>query len=147
MTRVGDRIIGTWSLHSWTYVSDDKKERVDYLGKDSIGTLTYTKTGDMSVQIMKGGRKKFASGSLMDGTPEEIQSAFTSFFAYFGKYEETEPGVLAHHIQGSNFPNWVAETEIRNASILHDGDLLLSAPGRLPDGKEILFEVRWNRSD
>lgn len=128
---------------SWSY-RDQSRQLVDYLGQGSVGTLTYTSGGHMSVQIMKGGRRKFDSGELMGGSPEEIDEAFRTFFAYFGSFEEKEPGLLAHHIIGSNFPNWVDTTELRQAKFEGD-NLLLTAPGVLPDGEEVKFEIRWEK--
>ncbi|MEM6831910.1 MAG: lipocalin-like domain-containing protein [Bacteroidota bacterium] len=143
MSNLLSEIVGTWSFISWSYKEDDGQLH-DYLGENSVGTLTYTSGGTMSVQIMKGDRKQFASGELMDGTTEEIDEAFKTFFAYFGTYEEKEPGVLAHHIHGSNFPNWVGKTEERGAEIRKDA-LTLTAPGVLPGGAKTMFVVQWER--
>lgn len=140
---LGKKIIGTWELVSWTYVSDDGTI-VDYLGKSPAGILHYSPDGLMCVQIMKSGRRKFSSGDLMSGTQDEINEAFESFFAYFGTFEENEPGVLTHNIQGSNFPNWTGTAEIRQAKIIQ-GCLVLSAPSTLPDNKEVVFKVKWKK--
>lgn len=145
MTRLKNKIIGTWILDSWTY-KDENGVLVDHLGKSPTGMLTYAETGQMSVQIMKSARRRFASGHLMKGTQEEIHEAFTSFFAYFGTYEEQEPGILIHHIEGSNFPNWVGESELRRGKV-KDDELVLSAPSILPDNQEVVFEVKWKRAD
>ncbi len=140
-----DQIIGTWILESWTY-QDETGVTVDYLGYDPLGQLHYSPDNLMSVQIMKNGRQKFTGGHLTDGTEEEVAEAFKSFFAYFGTYEEKEPGVLVHHILGSNFPNWTGEKEIRYAKMV-EGDLILSAPSTLPDNQEVMFEVKWKRPE
>ena len=137
-------IVGTWKMESWTY-EDESGQESDYLGKGSSGILHYTSIGLMSVQIMKGGRKKFVSGELLNGTVEEIQSAFSSFFAYYGKYQVSDENVLTHQIEGSNFPNWVGEKEIRYADLKED-NLVLSAPSTLPDGTSVTFRVRWRRA-
>ena len=138
---IKERIVGTWLLKSWTY-KNQEGVYVDYLGRNPSGMLTYTNSGRMSVQIMKAGRKKFESGELLVGTPLEIKEAFETFFAYFGSYKEKSPGVLLHKIEGSNFPNWVGETEVRSGFFKGD-DLILSAPGILSNGDKVTFEVTW----
>ncbi len=139
---ITDKIIGTWKLVSWVY-QNDRNEKVDFFGPDPIGILMYEKSGYMNAQLMRRDRPNFNSNKSTEATETECTLAFTGYAAYFGKFEEREPGTLTHIVEGSLFPNWVGHEEIRYGK-LEGNTLILSAPGII-DGEKIMFYVTWQR--
>lgn len=142
-TKISEKVIGTWKLVSWTY-KNKYGERVDYFGENPTGILMYTTSGYMSVHIMKNDRKRFESEGMYDGKPEEIIDAFKTYFAYFGRFEEKEPGVMRHTVEGGTFPNWLGHIEERFGEI-KENLLVLSTPPIRTGDRDIVFDVVWER--
>lgn len=140
---VKDKIIGTWKLVSWTY-RDADDQIINFFSDQPSGILMYDKSGYMNAQLMQSGRTNFQGGSLLNGTLQETDSAYRSYAAYFGKYYEDAPGELTHVVEGSLYPNWVGQKEIRYARI-ESGHLILSAPPVTINGHETVFYVKWKR--
>ena len=139
---ITDKIIGTWKLVSWVY-QNEHNETVDFFGPNPVGILMYEKSGYMNAQLMRSDRANFSSPVSLEGTAQEYTSAFNGYAAYFGKFEEKEPGTLTHTVEGSLFPNWVGHDEIRYGR-LEGNTLVLSAPGII-NGEKIMFYVTWKR--
>lgn len=139
---ITDKIIGTWKLVSWIY-TNERQETIDFFGPDPVGILMYEKSGYMNAQLMRRDRANFSSTSGLEATAQEYASAFNGYAAYFGKFEEKEPGTLTHIVEGSLFPNWVGHDEIRYGK-LEGNTLVLSAPGII-NGEKIMFYVTWKR--
>jgi hypothetical protein len=144
MKFIKEQIIGTWKLISWTY-KNEKGEEVHYFGKNSTGILMYDEHGYMNAQLMKENRAAFASDSINGGSPEETYGAFHSYLAYFGKYYEEKPGEMTHIVEGSLFPNWVGNKEIRYGKI-EGNRLVLSTPPIQAGESEIIFYITWERA-
>lgn len=140
---IKEKLIGTWRLLRWVYQTETGEE-IDYFGKDSVGILMYDAFGNMNAQLMRANRINFASRDINGGTPQETKAAFDSYIAYFGKYEEPKPGEIVHIVQGSLFPNWFENHQLRYAT-LTGNQLRLSTPPVPVDGKEIAFHVSWER--
>ncbi|ELR73056.1 hypothetical protein C900_00136 [Fulvivirga imtechensis AK7] len=141
--KIAKDVIGTWKLVSWTFKNEHGKE-VNYFGTNPAGILMYTESGYMSVHIMKENRTKFKSEGMYDGTSEEITEAFKTYFAYFGKFIESAPGVLRHTVEGGTFPNWLGNVEERYGKIMGN-KLVLSTPPIHTEGRDIVFDVVWQR--
>lgn len=140
---IGTRIIGTWKLVSWTY-TDDQGHTVPYLGNGAEGILMYDQHGYMNAQLMRGGRAPFAMPGFADGTPEETWVAFNSYLAYYGRYYETQPGEIIHEVEGSLFPNWVGQRQVRYATVIGDRLTLHTLPIATQQRK-IVFYISWQR--
>ncbi|MFD2245430.1 lipocalin-like domain-containing protein [Pontibacter ruber] len=124
---IAKEFIGVWSLVKWTAREADGRESHPF-GEDAIGQILYDPNGNMMVELMKRERKLFASGNFLQGTTEEILSAYNGFFAYSGTYTiDTSAKAVTHHIQISHFPNWVGHDQIRYYTF-SDGQLRLSTP-------------------
>lgn len=141
---IADKIIGTWKLVSWIY-RNEKGEEIHYFGEGAGGILMYDRNGYMNAQLTRGDRKRFVSESIGDGTPQEIDEAYKSYAAYYGKYYEKTPGELIHEVEGSLFPNWTGHDEIRYGKIV-DNLLILSTPPIKTGTGEIVFHVTWKRA-
>jgi len=136
-------IVGTWKLVSWVY-RNEIGEEVDYFEKNSTGILMYDENGYMNAQLMKPERSSFASDSINGGTLDEAYGAFHSYLAYFGKYYEENPGTIIHQVEGSMFPNWIGNRQVRYGKI--EGDkLIISTPPILAQGRETIFYITWQR--
>lgn len=141
--KIGTRILGSWKLISWVYETKDGKE-VNFYGNSPQGLLMYQDSGYMSVQIFKENRVPFKNVGFNIGTEKEKANSFSSFAAYYGKYNEVKPGVFEHAVEGSLLPNWLGTTETRYAKI-EDDILVLSTPPMDTDEGEKVFKVTWRK--
>jgi hypothetical protein len=134
--------IGTWRLVSCRWVDDDGRVTYPY-GRSPVGYLIYTDTGHMAVNFMSANRRRFASDSLMQGTPEEERTAKKSYQAYSGRYEVRDDKII-HHVEVSLFPNWVGREQERFYAF--DGDRLCLSTEPLPYGKtRQTAHLEWER--
>ena len=141
-----ERFIGTWKLVSSEFRRSNGE--VTYpIGRNTSGMLMYDANGHMSVQIMRPNRPAFASSDQLQGTPEEIKSAYKGFVAYFGTYEvNKEEGTITHHVEGSPFPNWVG-TDQRRFFELYGNRLTLSTPPVPFGGEQVTARLIWERAE
>ncbi len=140
---IGEKIIGTWKLVSWKY-KNEKGEKHHFFGKQPKGILMYDVHGYMNAQLMRKGRKSFASRALTSGSMNEKSDAFLSYFAYYGRYEETGPGQIVHIVEGSLMPNWVKDKQIRYVKIEKD-ILSITTPPILSGDANIIHRIKWKR--
>lgn len=139
---ISNEILGSWELVSWTY-EDETGKSIDYFGKPE-GILIYNESGYMSVHISRDNRKSFESDGPFDGKPNEMINAFKTYFGYYGRFIESEPGILLHTIEGSSFPNWLGITQKRIARIVGK-ELTLSTPP-IPTGTGYtIFTLVWKK--
>ncbi|MBL3656244.1 lipocalin-like domain-containing protein [Fulvivirga sediminis] len=138
-----EKIIGTWKLESW-YYEDENGQKIDYFGKSPEGILIYDKVGYMSVHIIKHDRQLFKLNGMYEGTSEELNSAFKSYFGYYGRYYSDETGTLTHVVEGSAFPNWKGNVEKRYARIEENKLIIYTQPIETEKGK-IIFFIVWER--
>lgn len=80
METIADKFLGTWDLVSWTIETSDGKVESPF-GDDVSGQITYESNGIMSVLIMKNDRLPFRSPDPLEGSPEEVLSAWNGFIA------------------------------------------------------------------
>jgi hypothetical protein len=101
---------GVWDLVSFEDLQADGKV---ILAKGVTGTIAYTPAGWVFVQLFFAD-PKFAVGKvfgpggrlLPTATIEDVRKAFSSYYAYFGRYDIDEPRrVVTHHVQPSMRPN------------------------------------------
>jgi hypothetical protein len=137
-------LVGAWRLISFEIQRDDGTV-VHPFGPDPKGSIIYTDSGHMSVQLMRMGRSSFASGDQMSGTPEEIDASYKGCISYYGSYQlDTEGGFIVHNVVGSLFPNWEGETQKRFFE-LSGNRLTLSTPPTLWGGGQVKGILIWER--
>ena len=130
-----DQLIGTWKFIS-LIAKSDKGDVIYPYGENIFGRLMYDSQGNMSALLMHPERPNFVSGDPMNGTPEEIKTAFEKFDAYCGTYTiGEENSIITHHVQGSKFPNLIGTDQIRYFKISND-TLRIKAPPILAYGIE-----------
>jgi hypothetical protein len=142
-TFIGEKIVGTWKLVSWIYKGPNGED-VHYFGKNATGILMYDRCGYMNAQLMKPERAPFMSSSIDGSTQQEALAAINSYIAYYGKYYEEKPGEITHLVEGSLFPNWMGNRQMRYGKI--EGDhLMLHTPPMQVAGADIVFHITWER--
>ena len=140
-----DLLVGTWELMSCVGNWSDGRVVYPY-GPDPAGLLAYDAHGHFSGQIQGAGRPMFESGNLLRGTPEEIKAAFEGYVAYYGTYDVDEAtGQLTHHVEGSLFPNWVGEDQIRLYQF-QDGRLSLTTLPFVGKRAQLTLTLTWERA-
>ncbi len=139
------RLIGAWKLVSAEFRTSDGKIMYPW-GRNAIGLLIYSSSGNVSAQIMNPERPKFASRDNLKGTPEETKLAFDGYQAYFGTYEvdEKEKTVI-HHITGNLFPNAIGVILKRFYELSGSERLTLSTPPISMGGQRITGLLIWER--
>lgn len=138
-----NRFIGVWRLISCERKSKDGS--IDYpYGEKPVGRITYDKTGRMSAQLMRPGRRStVAPGtSLIAGNAsgEEIREAVSGFIAYFGTFDVDESATtVIHHVQACLVPSWVG-TDLKRTYRFNAHRLVLTAVNMTS-----VLELIWER--
>jgi hypothetical protein len=139
-------IIGEWKLVSFETQRENGKVVYPF-GKNARGSLIYTKSGRISVHLMRSDRPQFGSGDQMKGTSEEIKTNYEGVISYYGSYEfDKEKSLVIHNIQGSLFPNWEGQRQERFFE-LSGNRLKLSTPPTLWGGGKAVAVLLWERME
>jgi len=125
--QVSNDFIGIWTLQKCVAIQKDGNVNYPYV-ENPVGQLFYDEKGNMMVEIMKPGIKKFASANLLQGTPEEILPAYYGFIAYYGTYKIIpDSNLVVHHLEACSFPNWINQDQKRYYEF-KNGQLILRTP-------------------
>lgn len=139
-------LIGTWRIADYVAVREDGDE-VRPMGKDLAGYIMYAADGHLSVNLMKPGRPKYASGDIMQSTAEERAAAADGYFAYAGTFKVDEGNrMVIHRVEYSLMPNWV-DSEQRRLIFLDGDKLELRSPGSvMVAGDNRVLRIMWERA-
>ena len=108
--------------------------------------LVYDGRGGFSGQIMARERPPFATGNLLKGSDEEVRAAFEGYVAYYGSYSVDEAeGLMVHQVDGSFFPNWVGDRQVRKFEFPGDGRLQLSTLPIKGARADLTVVLLWER--
>ncbi len=141
---IRESLVGTWRLKSCELLQSNGKITQPY-GTKPVGQLMYDSDGNMSVQIMRSDRARFAINDKFQGTTSEIKSAFDGFECYFGRYEvDKDNKTVIHHIEGSLLPNWEGNAQPRSFEF-SDDQLELTSPPIQYGGATITSSLIWER--
>ncbi|MFO7558026.1 MAG: lipocalin-like domain-containing protein [Desulfobacterales bacterium] len=138
------QLIGTWKLVSFELQTTGGDE-LSPLGDAPIGIAIIDKSGYMSAQLSRGDRKPFSSDPP---TPEEIQTAFMSFIAYFGEYRiDEKKQTFTTRVHGSSNPDWIGEDQIRHYEMKDNQMVLKTTPMKIKSlgGIEVVGTVIWEK--
>lgn len=117
--------VGTWLLVSYEDKPPTGPSLFPY-GSDPKGLLMYDASGHMSIQIMKVPHPKVASGDDARVTPEEKQTLYDAYVAYFGTYSvDHQQGVVIHHVEADLADVFIGNDESR-PFVLRDDTLILA---------------------
>lgn len=138
------QFLGTWKLVSSTMVSGD---HVIYpLGEKCQGIITFDDAGKLNGQMMNPERPNFASDDMLRGTPEEIQSAYQGYVAFWANYTVDEAaGTMSYTVEGSLFPNWVGHHQDRHYSVDGNRLTLKTSPLSLGGMENVVGVLVWER--
>jgi len=111
-------IAGAWSVVS--VVSEVGGKKSDLFGPSPRGQFIFTPDGHFSINIIRSGRKRFASNNSTTGTAEENKEAMAGALSLFGKCTLNSDGWQTLYIIGSSFPNWDGAEQKRLVQIHGD---------------------------
>jgi hypothetical protein len=133
-------IEGTWVLARAERLLADGSRVPDY-GSNPHGLAIFTADGYYSVSIYRAGRRKFASGDKLKGTPEEYREASLSMSDHFGRYSvDPNKHTITFYIDRSSFPN-LDDTEPVRSYEMHGDELSWRVAAR-PDGSIPITTLR-----
>lgn len=111
------KCIGSWELKKWTAELNDGTEIFPF-GEDAIGRVTYKKSSEMSVHVMKNNRLKFLSEDPLQAKPEEMIIAFQDFLSYCGSYEvHNMSNQMLHKIKSALSPTGLVKIKSENSNL------------------------------
>jgi hypothetical protein len=91
------QLIGTWRMLTWYREFEDTGERLDGLGADPVGFVSYGADGRVHAIVLK--RDRPSPAKLPPSDSEKID-LFDSMLAYAGTYTLQEDRVV-HHVDAS----------------------------------------------
>lgn len=141
-----DKFAGTWRLLACEGQWSDGRISKPY-GDEPGGMLMYDGRGSFSGQIMALERPGFATGNLLKGSDEEVRAAFEGYVAYYGRYVADETrGLMVHDVEGSFFPNWIGEQQVRRFEFTGEGHLRLSTLPIRGARADLTVVLLWERA-
>lgn len=136
------RILGCWKLVSHEFRTSDGKVTYPH-GNDPAGLVIFMENGLFSGQIMYSGRSKFC---LQFPTDEEIKAAYTSYIAYFGRFEVNEEDrILINHVDGALNNAWVGCDQTRHIEFSGEGHVTLSTEPMKIGNSETIGYFSWDK--
>lgn len=117
---LGQHIQGSWTLVSIYNEQDGKK--AEPFGPDPRGFMVLAPDGRFSMIFMRASLPKFAANNRVKGSAEDNQAVVQGSVAYFGSYTviNEKEHMVRLHIDGSTFPNWDGEEQMRVMSVIGD---------------------------
>jgi hypothetical protein len=140
----GGDLVGSWRLRTWVAFSEDGSESLP-MGDAPEGLLIYSPDGTMIVLMARAGRPGIASEDVTGGTEVERAEAFASFIAYGGAYA-VEGDSVSHHVEMSQFPNWVGTIQRRRWALDPTNAVLtITSPPVTLGGAARVQRLTWER--
>lgn len=141
--RIREKLVGTWSLVLVDNINPDGVRTQPY-GENPQGILMFDKDGNYSLQILRAGRAKFASGDKTKGTADENKALVLGNNSHFGKYFISADGsTITFRIEHAFFPNWEG-TEQKRSFTFSDKEFRYTVP-TTTNGAGVTGEVVWKR--
>jgi hypothetical protein len=100
----------------------------------------------MAVQIMGAARPALTTDDPLGGDVTARAGAYSTYLAYFGTYELAGESVV-HCIDGSLFPNWSGEKQVRSFTAEGDELVLRTPPMADDSGATVVNELVWTRDE
>jgi hypothetical protein len=140
----------SWFTGAWRLLSCETRDsngQVQFpLGERPGGQLLYDGAGNMSAQLGKTNRTRFAGRDPALATDAELRDAFDGYIAYFGTYSVDESKqAVTHHVVGASFPNWVGIDLVRLYAFDESGRLRLATPPIEVGGRSLEYVLLWER--
>ena len=143
--KTASKFVGAWRLLSCE--TRNTNGRVEHpFGEQPAGQLVYDASGNMSAQLMRENRPRFASRDPARGTDAEVRAAFDGYIGYYGTYAVDEgKRAVTHFVQGASFPNWIGSELTRAYDFDERGRLRLSTPPIEIAGESLEYVLLWER--
>ena len=140
---VKNKFIGMWKLVNFE-LKDLNGNTLHPFGENATGICIIEKNGYLSAQVMRCDRPKFVSELP---APEEIQAAYKSYLAYYGKININEKnGTFNTRVEGSLNPDWVGTDQLRYFEF-SDNNLILRIPPMKLNNIEFTGTFTWKKVD
>ena len=135
-----EQIVGTWTPVS-QYV-DQVGKGLEPFGANPKGIVIYDSNGRFVLVLQRASLPKFASSNRMAGSVEENKAIVQGSIAYFGSYsvDEKEQKINIHY-DGSTYPNWDGEDQVRLISI-NGNELSMVSPVSAVGGGSVHLLLR-----
>jgi hypothetical protein len=135
-----EQIVGTWTPIS-QYV-DQGGKRLEPFGSNPKGIVVYDSNGRFVLVLQHASLPKIVSNNRMAGSTEENKAIVQGSIAYFGSYsvDEIEQKINIHY-DGSTYPNWDGEDQVRLLSIKGD-ELSIVSPVSAVGGGSVHLLLR-----
>ena len=115
------QIVGAWKLVSTVNTGKDGVTKTGSFGPNPKGMIIFTSSGHYAVVNTRPDLPKFASGSRMQGTPEENKAIVQGSNASFGTYSVSADGkALTLKIESGTWPHWNGTEQKRGLAISGD---------------------------
>jgi hypothetical protein len=106
----------------------------------------YDAAGNMSAQLMRENRARFATSDPVRATDAEVRDAFNGYISYYGSYSVDEvKEAVTHRVHGASFPNWIGVDLVRSYAFDESGRLQLSTPPFVMGGESLEYVLVWER--
>ena len=142
MTTAAD-LVGSWRLERWETRYDDGRV-IHPMGEDAEGLLIYSADGYMAAMLYRNGRTPFTTGEALMAGVEEKVGGWDSYFSYAGRYE-VAGDTVRHHVEVSQYPNWVGTMQIRVLTYRGEEMSLTTLPQTTRRGVQT-SQLRWRRT-
>lgn len=135
-------LLGTWKMVSWQREIQATGERVDALGPDPVGYISYAPDGRFFAIVV---RKDRPVPATLPPTDEDKLLLFGSKLAYAGTYTVDEEKAV-HHVDASWNQAWTGTDLVRFYKLEGDDLTISGAPARDPHtGQEVVYRIAFRR--
>jgi len=137
-----NRLLGTWKLHSCTFVDAETGKQSNPLGVHPVGYLNYSSDGRMMVMTFADNRQAPIGPIPSDS---ETIALFKTMVGYAGTFI-VEGDEVTHNVDASWNAAWTGTQQTRFYKL--DGNILTltTTPARSPLGAPIgVFTLSWER--
>jgi Lipocalin-like domain len=135
-------LLGTWRMVSWEREFIATGEKLDALGPDPVGYITYGPDGRMHAIVVS--RDRAAPSTLPPRDDEKVR-LFDSMLAYAGTYTLDSEQVV-YHLDISWNQAWTDTDQIRFYRIEGHRLIITGAPGKDPySGQEIIHRIVFKK--
>jgi hypothetical protein len=137
-----EALLGTWKMLSWYREFLDTGEKIDALGPDPVGYISYGPDGRV-MTLITGKDRKAPAGSVP--TDDEKLHLFDTMLAYAGSYTLDEEKVV-HRPDASWNQTWTGTDQVRFYKL--DGNTLTISGAPAPDpytGRPIIHRIVFQK--
>jgi len=135
-------LLGTWRMVSWQCEIQATGERVDALGPDPVGYISYAPDGRFFAIVVRKDRPPPASLPPSDADKLRL---FDSMLAYAGTYTLDDEKAV-HHVDASWNQAWTGTDLVRFYKLERDELTISGAPASDPHtGQEVVYRIVFRR--